>query len=32
MTPNELLVLGAVVFGLLLIGLVATVLEFRKMD
>jgi hypothetical protein len=32
MSPNELLVLGAVVFGLLLVGLVATVLEFRKMD
>jgi hypothetical protein len=32
MSPNELLLLGAFVFGMLLIGLVSTVLEFRKMD
>ncbi len=32
MNPNELLLLGAFVFGMLLIGLVSTVLEFRKMD
>ena len=32
MSPNELLVMGAVVFGLLLVGLVLTVLEFRKLD
>ena len=32
MSPNELLVLGAFVFGILLIGLVSTVLEFRKID
>jgi hypothetical protein len=31
-SPNELLVMGAVVFGLLLVGLVLTVLEFRKLD
>jgi len=31
-SPNELLVLGAFVFGILLIGLVSTVLEFRKID
>jgi hypothetical protein len=32
MSPNELLVLGIIVFGVLLAGLVATVLEFRKSD
>ena len=32
MSPNELLLLGAFVFGMLLVGLVSTVLEFRKMD
>ena len=32
MSPNELLLLGAFVFGILLIGLVATVLEFQKID
>ncbi len=32
MSPNELLILGALVFGILLIGLVTTVLEFRRKD
>lgn len=32
MSPNELLVIGAFVFGILLIGLVLTVVEFRKTD
>jgi len=32
MSPNELLVLGIIVFGVLLAGLVATVLEFRKSE
>lgn len=32
MSPNELLLLGIIVFGLLLAGLVATVLEFKKPD
>jgi len=31
-SPNELLLLGAVVFALLVVGLVSTVLEFRKKD
>jgi len=31
-SPNELLVLGTFVFGVLLVGLVLTVLEFRKID
>jgi len=31
-SPNELLVLGIFVFGILLVGLVSTVQEFRKMD
>jgi hypothetical protein len=31
-SPNELLVLGTVVFGLLVVGLVLTILEFRKMN
>jgi len=31
-SPNELLVLGVFVFGILLVGLISTVLEFRKMD
>ena len=32
MSPDKLLILGAFVFGLLLVGLVLTVLEFRKND
>jgi|APFre7841882724_1041349.scaffolds.fasta_scaffold02756_6 hypothetical protein len=32
MSPRELLFVGAVVFGLLLIGLVLTIQEFRKMN
>lgn len=32
MSPNELLLLGAVVFALLIVGLVSTVLEFRRRD
>jgi hypothetical protein len=31
-SPDKLLLLGAVVFGILLVGLVLTVLEFRKID
>jgi uncharacterized integral membrane protein len=31
-SPDKLLILGAVVFGILLVGLVLTVLEFRKID
>jgi hypothetical protein len=31
-SPNELLVLGVLVFGILLAGLISTVVEFRKMD
>jgi hypothetical protein len=31
MSAGGLLVLGAVVFGLLLVGLVLTVMEFKKM-
>jgi len=31
-SPNELLLLGVFVFGILVVGLVATVLEFRKTD
>jgi len=31
-SPNELLVLGVFVFGILLVGLISTVVEFRKMD
>jgi hypothetical protein len=29
---NELLVLGVVVFGILVVGLVSTIQEFRKMN
>ena len=32
MSPDQLLILGAFVFGILLVGLVLTVLEFRKVD
>lgn len=32
MSPNNLLVVGAFAFGILLIGLVSTVLQFRKID
>ena len=32
MSPDKLLILGAFVFGILLVGLVLTVLEFRKVD
>ena len=32
MSPDKLLILGAFVFGILLVGLVLTVLEFRKTD
>jgi hypothetical protein len=32
MSPDTLLILGTFVFGLLLVGLVLTVLEFRKND
>ena len=32
MSPDQLLILGAFVFGILLVGLVLTVLEFRKTD
>jgi uncharacterized integral membrane protein len=31
-SPDQLLILGAFVFGILLVGLVLTVLEFRKVD
>jgi uncharacterized integral membrane protein len=31
-SPDKLLILGAFVFGILLVGLVLTVLEFRKID
>jgi uncharacterized integral membrane protein len=31
-SPDQLLILGAFVFGILLVGLVLTVLEFRKAD
>jgi len=31
-SPSELLVLGVFVFAMLLVGLVSTVLEFRKID
>jgi hypothetical protein len=31
-SPDKLLILGALVFGILLVGLVLTVLEFRKVD
>jgi uncharacterized integral membrane protein len=32
MSPDKLLILGAFVFGILLVGMVLTVLEFRKTD
>ena len=32
MSPNELLLLGILVFSVLVVGLVFTVLEFRKTD
>ena len=32
MSPDKLLILGAFVFGLLLVGLVLTVLKFPKND
>jgi hypothetical protein len=31
-SPDQLLLLGVFVFGLLLVGLVLTVIEFRKID